>query len=58
MGALMTSIALEQIRLRFSKINYAHLIVTNMLALCAFWVTFVLVSQAHADAGGYDGDCR
>jgi len=54
----MTSIALEQIRLRFSKINYAHLIVTNMLALCAFWVTFVLVSQAHADAGGYNGDCR
>jgi hypothetical protein len=54
----MTSIALEQTRLRLSKINYAHLIVKDMLALCAFWETFVLVSQARADAGGYDGNCR
>jgi hypothetical protein len=54
----MTWIAPEQIRLRFSKINYAHLIVTDMLALCAFWLTFALMSQARADAGGYDGNCR
>jgi hypothetical protein len=51
-------IALEQTRLRFSKINYAHLIMKDMLALCAFWVNFVLVSQACADAGAYDGNCR
>jgi len=54
----MTSIALEQTRLRFSKLNYTHLIMKDMLALCAFWVTFVLVSQARADAGGSDGNCR
>ena len=54
----MISIALEQTRLRFSKINYAHLIMKDTLALCAFWVNFVLVSQACADAGEYDGYCR
>jgi len=54
----MISIALEQTQLRFSKINYAHLIVKDMLALCAFWVNFVLASQACADAGEYDGNCR
>jgi 4-amino-4-deoxy-L-arabinose transferase-like glycosyltransferase len=41
----MTSIALQQTRLRLPKVNYQHLILTGMLALCAFWVTFALVTQ-------------
>jgi hypothetical protein len=54
----MPSIAFDQTRSHFSTINDAHLIVKDVLTLCALWVTFVLVSQPRADAGGYDGNCR
>jgi len=54
----MTSIALEQTPLRFFQRDNAHLIVTDMPVLCAFWATLVLVSQTRADAGGWDGNCR